>query len=125
MVGASGTLVLVGGAGAFLGPTLVAAAIDIFGPSGFFWSLAMVHALIGVFILYRMTQRSALPADEQGSYAVLPRTTAVVGEMFGEEAASESLEDGIDDADQTSNEDLEDGQSQSVQRAAPASPSVD
>lgn len=121
MVGASGTLVLVSGAGAFLGPTLVAAAIDLYGPNGFFWSLAAVHTLIGVFILYRMTQRPALPADEQGSYAVLPRTTVVVGEMFGEEAASENY----DDDDVASERHEDEGKGQSVPNAAPAAPPVD
>ena len=124
MVGASGTLVLVGGAGAFLGPTLVAAAIDIFGPPGFFWSLAAVHALIGVFILYRMTQRPALPADEQGSYAVLPRnTTLVAGEMFAEEAASENYDE-QDPANETPEEQADQGRSQMVTSAAPAAPAV-
>jgi MFS family permease len=93
MVGASGTLVLVGGAGAFLGPTLVAAAIEVFGPPGFFWSLAAVHATIGAFILYRMTQRPSLPLDEQGSYAIMPRSTPVAGEMFGEAATESSDEE--------------------------------
>ncbi len=124
MVGASGTLVLVGGAGAFLGPTLVAAAIDVFGPPGFFWSLGAVHALIGVFILYRMTQRPALPADEQGSYAVLPRsTTLVAGEMFGEEAASENYDE-QDTQSETPEAQPGEGGSPSVQNAAPAAPAV-
>ena len=93
MVAASGTLVLVGGVGAFLGPTLVAASMDLFGPEGFFWALAAVHSLLGLFILYRMTQRAALPADEQGSYVAMPsRTTMVAGEMYGEAAIEEESE---------------------------------
>ena len=121
MVGASGTLVLVGGAGAFLGPTLVAGAIDVFGPPGFFWSLGAVHALIGVFILYRMTQRSALPMQEQGSYAVLPRsTTTVAAEMFGEEAATENYDDPDEMADRS-----EDGRHQTVPNGVTARPAVD
>lgn len=123
MVGASGTLVLVGGAGAFLGPTLVAAMIDLAGPPGFFWGLALIHVLIGAFILYRMTQRPALPADEQGSYGVLPRTTAVVGEMFGEEAAESSEEQ----EDDTTTSFAPSGESHraAVAGAAPAAPLVD
>ncbi len=101
MVAASGTLVLVGGIGAFLGPTLVAAAMDLFGADGFFWALASVHASLGVFILYRMTQRPALPQEEQGSYvAMTARTTPVAGEMYGE-AASEVIDQAaeIDDSE--------------------------
>ncbi|MGH1481529.1 MAG: MFS transporter [Geminicoccales bacterium] len=92
MVAASGTLVLVGGIGAFIGPTLVAGAMDLWGPKGFFWSLASIHVGLGVFILYRMTQRAALPAEEQGIYGAMPaRATLVAGEMYGE-AATEAGE---------------------------------
>ena len=99
MVAASGTLVLVGGIGAFLGPTYVAAAMDLYGPKGFFWALALVHASLGVFILYRMTQRPALPPEEQGSYVAMPaRTTPVAGEMYGE-AATEVSEQAAEDVE--------------------------
>ncbi len=98
MVAASGTLVLVGGIGAFLGPTLVAGAMDLFGPEGFFLALASTHASLGVFILYRMTQRAALPPEEQGSYVAMPaRTTPVAGEMYGE-AASDLSDQATDNA---------------------------
>jgi MFS family permease len=93
MVAASGTLVLVGGFGAFLGPTLLAASMDLFGTEGFFWALSAVHTIIGIFILYRMTQRPALPAEEQGTYVAMPsRATMVAGEMYGEAATEESGE---------------------------------
>ena len=99
MVAASGTLVLIGGIGAFLGPTYVAAAMDLYGPKGFFWALALVHASLGVFILYRMTQRPALPPEEQGSYVAMPaRTTPVAGEMYGE-AATEVSEQAAEDVE--------------------------
>lgn len=94
MVAASGTLVLTGGVGAFLGPTLVAASMDIFGPDGFFWSIASVHAALGLFILYRMTQRAALPAEEQGRYATMPsRATVIAGGMYGEAATENDNDD--------------------------------
>jgi MFS family permease len=72
MVAASGTLVLVAGIGASLGPAFAAACMSLAGPAGFFWSLAVVHAAIGVFALYRMTRRAALPADEQMDYRSMP-----------------------------------------------------
>jgi len=116
MVAASGTLVLVGGAGAFLGPTIVAASMDIFGPRGFFWSLAVVHGLLGLFVLYRMTQRAALPADEQGSYvAMSSRATFVAGEMYGEAA--------IDD-DQPDEDEVDGASSQMPPAGAPGGPPV-
>jgi hypothetical protein len=99
MIAASGTLVLVGGIGAFLGPTLVAAAMDLFGPQGYFWALASVHSALGVFILYRMTQRPALPPEEQGSYVAMPgRATPIAGVMYGE-AATEAMNQADGDID--------------------------
>lgn len=104
MVAASGTLVLVGGIGAFLGPTFVAAFMDLFGPKGFFWALALVHASLGVFILYRMTQRPALPPEEQGSYVAMPaRTTPVAGEMYGEAATEGNEQTSEEDENNPSN----------------------
>ncbi len=96
MVAASGTLVLVGGSGALLGPTLVAASMDLIGAHGFFWSIAATHMVLGLFILYRMTQRPALPAEEQGSYAaIIPsRATYVAGGMYGEAAIEEESDAG-------------------------------
>jgi MFS family permease len=72
MVAASGTLVLVAGIGASLGPTLAAALMSVAGPAGFFWSLGAVHTAIGLFALYRMTRRPALPSDKQGIYQPMP-----------------------------------------------------
>ena len=72
MVAASGTLVLVAGIGASVGPAFAAALMSMAGPAGFFWCLAAVHAAIGVFALYRMTRRAALPVDEQMTYQSMP-----------------------------------------------------
>jgi hypothetical protein len=72
MVAASGTLILVAGIGASAGPALVAAFMSVAGPAGFFWCLSAIHAAIGVFALYRMTCRPAVPADEQTSYQSMP-----------------------------------------------------
>jgi MFS family permease len=65
MVAAGGTLVLAGGLGACLGPLSAALAMRFLGPNGFFWCLAVAHAAIGVFALYRMSQRAAKPLDQQ------------------------------------------------------------
>ena len=87
MVQASGTLVLIGGVGAVFGPISAAIAMQSFGPAGFFWWLAAIHAAIGLFALYRMTRRSALPRAEQGSYvAVAPRVSPVASALYAEVA---------------------------------------
>ncbi len=101
MVDASGTLVLVGGIGACLGPVTTSAVMTLIGPGGFFWSLATIHAGIGSFILYRMTRRSAVPLEEQGAHVIMPpRATPVATAMYAEaaleaeaEAEAEAAED--------------------------------
>jgi MFS family permease len=90
MVQASGTLVLSGGVGAVLGPVSAALAMQSFGPNGFFWWLAVIHAAIGLFALYRMTQRRAIPVAEQGAYiAQSPRQSAVAAALCAETAGAE------------------------------------
>jgi MFS family permease len=72
MIAASGSLVLVGGIGAILGPIAVATSMDIFGNNAFFWCMGGAHTVTGTFALYRMTKRTAKPLDQQGS--VTPTT---------------------------------------------------
>lgn len=82
MVAASGTLILVAGIGASIGPTLAAVLMSLLGPPGFFWCLFAVHAAIGVFALYRMTRRAAVPLDEQSAYQAMPvRSTPVAARI--------------------------------------------
>ena len=66
MVPASGTLVLVGGIGACFGPSLAASIMGLVGPAGFFVFLGLIHAAIGVFTVYRMSQHAGMPVAEQG-----------------------------------------------------------
>jgi hypothetical protein len=99
MVQASGTLVLIGGVGAVFGPISVAIAMQSFGPAGFFWWLALTHAAIGLFALYRMTRRTALPRVEQGSYvAVAPRVSPVAGALYAEAAPARDDETSVTSA---------------------------
>ena len=66
MIAASAGLVLIGGTGAVLGPLLIAIGMDKFGDNSFFWSIAMVHAVVGLFAIYRMMRRPPPPPEEQG-----------------------------------------------------------
>ncbi len=91
MVQASGTLVLIGGIGASLGPVSAALVMASIGPHGFFWWLAAIHAAIGVFAVWRMTQRRALPLAEQGPYVALPpRATPAASALYAEVAEAEA-----------------------------------
>ncbi len=57
MIAASGTLVLVSGAGAVVGPTVVAAMMDEFGNSWFFGCMCFAYLFTGFFGTYRMSRR--------------------------------------------------------------------
>ncbi len=69
MVAASGALVLASGVGAILGPVSASAVMTWFGADGFFWCLAVIHALLGLFAIYRMARRHARPIAEQSPFA--------------------------------------------------------
>jgi MFS family permease len=86
IVPASGSLVLVGGTGAILGPLGVSAAMSLVGPAAFFWWLAAVHAAMVAFALYRMARRSSPPLGEQA------RTVSLAG--AGASATALALEEG-------------------------------
>ncbi|RDV36476.1 MFS transporter [Bradymonadaceae bacterium TMQ3] len=67
-VAASSTLVLVFGLGATAGPVGVAALMDAMGPGGFYVGVAVIQAAIGLFALYRTTQREGVGAELQKPY---------------------------------------------------------
>ena len=52
--------------------------MSIIGPNGFHIYLILVHALLGVFGLYRITKR-AVPADSESQYVPLPRNITPAG----------------------------------------------
>jgi MFS family permease len=95
MIAASGALVLTSGLGAVVGPILIASFMDHFGEQAMFWAIATIHALTGLFALYRMTVSHAVPLDKQGpctNTAVHPSGSAVesVQQFSRAEAIEES-----------------------------------
>ncbi|MCR9222300.1 MAG: MFS transporter [Alphaproteobacteria bacterium] len=78
MVRASGTLVMMIGLGSIAGPMIAAVAMDWVGPWGYFWALAALQTLLGLFALYRITRRAARPLEEQGAYVAVPAASTPV-----------------------------------------------
>ena len=97
MVAASATLYLANGVGLTVGPIFVGILMESFGPAAFFLFLAAAHAGLGVFALYRMTRRAALPLDEQGEYwPMMPEAATIAGEQMAEAAEEQAQdEDGL------------------------------
>lgn len=92
MVGASASLVLVGGFGAVLGPLAAAAAMAATGVDGFFLALAAVNGAIGVFALYRMTRRAATPVGEQGVFVAIPPRGSPMAAALNPEAPEDAAD---------------------------------
>jgi len=78
MVAASAGLQLTGGAGLTLGPLLGGLSIDLIGTAGFWIYLFVIHGSLGIFGLYRMSIREAVPLSDQGSTVLINSRSAIV-----------------------------------------------
>ena len=87
MIAASSTLVLAYGAGAIFGPSGAGWLMDRFGPVGFAGYIAVIHAGIALFTVYRMTRRAAPEAQE--GYVIGPVQTSPTGAYWAEALAEE------------------------------------
>ena len=78
MVAASAGLQLTGGAGLTLGPLLGGLSLDLIGAAGFWIYLFVIHGSLGIFGLYRMSIREAVPLRDQGSTVLINSRSAIV-----------------------------------------------
>jgi len=89
MVWASGGLIVAYGIGAAIGPLAAAGMISFVGPFGLFVFSGAIALVIAAFTFWRMGQRAALPADQQGLFQPVPRTTPAASEL---DPRAESIE---------------------------------
>lgn len=92
MVAASGGYVLMNGLGASLGPVTASAAMTSAGPVGFFLALALIHCGIGLFAVWRMMRRPAVPLAEQGPFVAMPQRGSPIAATLNPETP-ESFDD--------------------------------
>ena len=78
IVAASSAFAKLLGVGSILGPLFVSGIMSITGPNGYHVYLLLIHGLLGLFGLYRMTKR-AIPADSESQYVPLPRNITPAG----------------------------------------------
>ncbi|MDX1739151.1 MAG: hypothetical protein R3261_13000, partial [Alphaproteobacteria bacterium] len=71
MVAASGTMVMVGGFGALMGPALVGLAMEMIGSAGFLLVPGGAFGFVFAFALWRMTQRPSIPTEDQADHVIL------------------------------------------------------
>lgn len=86
----SGTLLMVYGTGAVIGPLLAGMAMDRLGPAGLFFYIGAVFTLVGFYGLWRMTRRAVVAKQEKAKF--VPATTNPQASMQIEPVLAEDLE---------------------------------
>jgi len=87
IVGASGSLVMVAGIGAMIGPITIAYLMDVFSVDFFFWGVAGVFAITFVFTLIRIGSSAGIALADQSHLVAGP-----LGTPIAEYLSSDSLE---------------------------------
>jgi MFS family permease len=82
-LGASSTLILVNGAGAFIAPIIVAAVMEWVGNDTFLPLMAVMHGLLAFYALFRMGRRAAVPGELKSPFVGSPLGTSSSGELLG------------------------------------------
>jgi MFS family permease len=89
MVDASGTLILVNGVGAVIGPLLVAAAMQWSGSSAYFAALAIMHVVFAVYTLWRKQRREPVADEEKKRFVAAQPQTTPAGQLSTSTQATE------------------------------------
>ncbi len=72
------------GVGAIVGPLIVAVAMEVMGIVGYFWMLALIHAVMGFFIVGRIiTKEPMITRHEQQPWRRIPVRSSVVLAVHG------------------------------------------
>ena len=87
IVAASGSLVMVAGFGAMIGPIVIAFFMDLYDLTFYFWGIATVFAIIFFFTLIRIGSRAGVAIKDQSHLIAGP-----VGTPIAEFIAPDSLE---------------------------------
>ncbi|AKH41502.1 MFS family permease [Altererythrobacter atlanticus] len=95
---ASGGLILIYSVGAACGPLVAGVAMEAVGPGGLFLWLAVCSLGVLGFALWRQITSEPVPADQQQSYQILPRTTPATAKLDVAAAAEQLDEAGSDPA---------------------------
>ncbi len=100
-LGASSTLILVNGAGAFTAPIVVAAVMELVGNDTFLPLLAVMHVLLAVYAMFRMKRRASVPGEQKSPFVGTPLGTSSSGELLGHASDREEPTSGACEASRT------------------------
>jgi hypothetical protein len=81
LVSVSAGLLFAYGVGAVVGPVTASAMMAAIGPFGLFVFTGGVTAGLAVFLVFRMTRREPLPAEDQTPFSAMPTTTPAIAEL--------------------------------------------
>lgn len=79
-------IVFLTGVGAIFGPLLASVAMTAIGPSGFFWTITLVHGVIGLFGAYRIAMRPVLEGVKPKPYLSIPARSTYIPRRIIEKA---------------------------------------
>ncbi len=77
----SGTLLLIYGAGAIVGPLLAGPVMAFAGDEGLFYYIGGVFFVVGIYAAWRMTRRAAPTAEEKTNFVPTPNATPVAAAL--------------------------------------------
>ncbi len=80
---ASMQVVFWNGVGAIAGPLVIAGAMGLMGIEGYFWVLALVHAVMGFFIVARIITKEPIARADQQPWRSIPYRSGVVLAVLG------------------------------------------
>jgi MFS family permease len=92
LVAASGTLILVNGTGAVLGPLLVGAVIHVTGSGSYTVALALMHVVFLGYVVWRKTRTSPIPSDEKAPFVAAQPQMIPTGHVVASELAASAAE---------------------------------
>ena len=67
-IAAASTLVLASSFGAMAAPMIIGIAVESFGPTAYFWSLATCLGVLALYLSYRIRVRQAVPIERQSAF---------------------------------------------------------
>lgn len=99
IVATSSKLVMINGFGAIFGAPIVGYMMDLFGPSAFYPTMAVMHAVMTGIVVFRMFARESMPNQAQAPFVAVPaRSTAMVTTIHPE---AEWTEEDTEETDET------------------------
>ena len=82
-VAAASTLVLASSFGAMAAPMGIGMALEAFGPSAYFWSLAVCLAVLTIYLAYRVRVRQAVPVERQSTFQPILARSGEIAHSVG------------------------------------------